>query len=100
MKKYFHILILLSVSSLSKAQSNSAPYIQILGIAQDAGYPQLGCQEKCCAPVLENDSLKKFVVSLALVDPTTKKWWLFEATPDIKYQLEYFKKLSGSERDH
>lgn len=71
-------------------------YIQILGITQDGGYPHAGCVKPCCAPVWENDSLRKFVVSFALVDADVKKWWLFEATPDIKYQLYYFRKLTGA----
>ena len=38
--------------------------------------------------------MRRYVVSLALVDPASKKWWLFEATPDIKYQLHYFQTLT------
>jgi pyrroloquinoline quinone biosynthesis protein B len=34
------------------------------------------------------------VVCLALVDSLNKKWWLFEATPDIKEQLHYFQTLT------
>ena len=34
------------------------------------------------------------MVSLALVDPSSKKWWLFEATPDIKEQLHYFQSVT------
>lgn len=97
MKNIIFIALFLFTLCFCKAQISSAAYIQVLGIAQDAGYPQMGCKESCCAKALEIDSLKKFVVSLALVDPQTKKWWLFEATPDIKYQLEYFKKLSKGE---
>lgn len=41
-----------------------------------------------------NDSMKRWVVCLALVDPATKKWWLFEATPDIKEQLHFFQTLT------
>ena len=96
-KKAFPILILFFAFYFVEAQTNSSPYIQILGIAQDAGYPQMGCTQKCCIMALENDSLKKSVVSLALIDPTAKKWWLFEATPDIKQQLQYFKKLTKGE---
>jgi pyrroloquinoline quinone biosynthesis protein B len=33
-------------------------------------------------------------VSLALVDPEHKQWWLFEATPDIKEQLQYFRSVT------
>ncbi len=57
----------------------------------------MGCEKECCNKAWKNDSLKKFVVSLALVDPQTKHWWLFEATPDIKEQLQYFKTLTKGE---
>lgn len=73
------------------------PYVLVLGIAQDGGYPHLGCEKDCCNKAWKNDSLKRFVVSLALVDPASKKWWLFEATPDIKEQLRYFKTLTKGE---
>ena len=67
-----------------------------LGVAQDAGYPQMGCSKECCKKLLANSSLKKFVTSLALIDPVAKKWWLFEATPDIKEQLQLFRKMTDS----
>lgn len=73
------------------------PYVIVLGIAQDAGYPQMGCEKECCNKACKNDSLKRFVVSLALVDPVSKKWWLFEATPDIREQLQLFKTLTKGE---
>jgi pyrroloquinoline quinone biosynthesis protein B len=79
---------------------NSQTYVQVLGVAQDGGYPHLGCQAKCCEMAWENDSLKRFVVSLALVDPSTKSWWLFEATPDIKEQLHYFRTLTEGEYNY
>lgn len=34
--------------------------------------------------------LRRNVSSLALVDPVQKKWWLFDATPDIRQQLHDF----------
>ena len=72
------------------------PFIAVLGIAQDAGYPQVGCTRECCAKAWTDPSLRKFVTSLALVDPLNKKWWLLEATPDIKEQLHLFRGLTGS----
>ncbi len=62
----------------------------VLGTAQDGGYPQIGCNKSCCALTYERDTLKQFVVSLALADFENKKWWLFEATPDIREQLRLF----------
>jgi len=64
--------------------------MMVLGTAQDGGYPQMGCSRTCCSQAHEHDSLKQFVVSLALVDFESKAWWLFEATPDIKEQLHLF----------
>jgi len=54
-------------------KKESKQYITVLGIAQDAGYPQIGCQKKCCANFY-NGTYKK-------------QKWLFEATPDIATQL-------------
>lgn len=73
------------------------PYLQILGVAQDGGYPHMGCEKSCCAPAWQDPTRQQYVVSLALVDPATKQWWLFEATPDIKEQLhELHKSTNGS----
>lgn len=83
------IFILLTIPFASTAQ----PYILILGTAQDGGYPHIGCKRTCCSLAWENNN-KINVVSLALVDPENKKWWLFEATPDIKEQLQLFKTLT------
>lgn len=58
----------------------------ILGTAQDAGAPQLGCKKKCCQKRWLNGS-KEAVVSLGLVDAQTQHHFLFEATPDISNQL-------------
>ena len=77
-----------------------SPYVLVLGVAQDGGYPHLGCEKECCNKAWKNDSLKRFVVSLALVDPASKNWWLFEATPDIKEQLQYFKTLTKGEYNY
>lgn len=64
-----------------------SPYIVILGIAQDAGYPQAGCYQTHCMRAWKNPSLRRYATSIALVDPSSRKKWLFEATPDIKDQL-------------
>lgn len=62
-------------------------YITVLGIAQDAGYPQIGCKKQCCKKYYNGISKKKHVVSLGLVDKEKQQKWLFEATPDIAAQL-------------
>ena len=54
----------------------------------------MGCEKTCCSPAWKNTTNRRFVVSMALVDPSSKKWWLFEATPDIREQLHYFNSLT------
>ena len=68
--------------------ANARPFIMVLGIAQDAGYPQMGCDKECCKKVINNQSDSKLVASLALVDSLNNKFWLFDATPDIAEQVQ------------
>lgn len=84
------LLIVIQLSAFAFEEPKSA-YIIVLGIAQDGGYPHMGCEKECCTKAWKNPALRRNVVSLALVDPISKKWWLFEATPDIKQQLQNFK---------
>jgi pyrroloquinoline quinone biosynthesis protein B len=60
-------------------------YLTVLGIAQDGGYPQMGCTKSCCMAIKQGKEAKKQVVSLGLISGS--KFWLFEATPDIVEQL-------------
>ena len=76
------------------SQQELIPEIILLGIAQDGGYPHIGCERICCNLTLDNDTTRKWVVSIAAIDPVVKKWWLFEATPDMTEQLQLFKELT------
>ena len=29
-------------------ERSKSPFVMVLGIAQDAGYPQINCKKKCC----------------------------------------------------
>ncbi|MBK6990927.1 MAG: pyrroloquinoline quinone biosynthesis protein PqqB [Chitinophagaceae bacterium] len=62
-------------------------FLVVLGTAQDAGFPQIGCTNEYCAAYWDGIEEKKHVTSLALVDRITNQDWLFEATPDITAQL-------------
>jgi len=62
-------------------------YLVVLGIAQDAGYPQAGCRRACCAPAWADPALRRHAASAALVDPATGRRWLIDATPDFRAQL-------------
>lgn len=67
--------------------------VRVLGVAQDGGFPHIGCQAKC-QEIYLNPEMKRFVVSLAVIDETNQQWYLFEATPDFKEQLQYFQELT------
>jgi pyrroloquinoline quinone biosynthesis protein B len=88
MKKYFYIaFIVLASCSQRHTEQTSKQFIVVLGVAQDAGYPQLGCSKECCKAVFDGKEIKKRVVSFALVNNTDSTFHLFEATPDITAQL-------------
>ncbi|KYG72451.1 MBL fold metallo-hydrolase [Roseivirga echinicomitans] len=70
-----------------------APFLVVLGVAQDAGYPQAG-QKQEWELIKEKSARPKNAVALGLVDPTTKQRWLFEATPDFKLQLQMLDDVS------
>jgi pyrroloquinoline quinone biosynthesis protein B len=62
-------------------------YIQVLGIAQDAGYPQANCYQPHCIRAWEDPELRRLTSSIAVVNAGSKNKYLFDATPDIREQL-------------
>ncbi|GAB2626035.1 pyrroloquinoline quinone biosynthesis protein PqqB [Emticicia sediminis] len=81
--KHFLFLIFLIFSKVVAQK----PYVQVLGVAQDGGFPQANCQKECCKAVFEQKNERKFVSCIAVVDPISKQNWLFDATPDFTQQL-------------
>ncbi|OEK07207.1 pyrroloquinoline quinone biosynthesis protein PqqB [Roseivirga misakiensis] len=72
------------------------PFLIVLGVAQDAGYPQAG-QQKEWQLIKEGKAKKAYAVSLGLIDPKTKQRWLIEATPDFKEQLQLMDQISTTD---
>ena len=68
----------------------------MLGIAQDGGYPQAGCQRPCCAAAWENVGQRRSVAALGIVDPATGEGWLIDATPDFPGQLAALQQAGGA----
>lgn len=75
---------------------HSEPYIYVLGTAQDAGYPQAGCEKECCQRVYKDPTKGRMVSSIALIDPVSKEQWIFDATPDFREQLKLLNDHVGS----
>ena len=69
----------------------------LLGVTQDAGYPQIACQKECCKDVWKDLSLRKYPVSMAITDKNNGKWYLIDATPDMKYQINLFHQITNNE---
>ena len=78
------------VDKQPNSQSKSA-FILILGIAQDAGYPQANCEKEQCKKYWQGEEHPRYVSSIALVDPSRQSAWLLDATPDFKHQLQMLK---------
>jgi len=81
----YAILFLFFLPTLAGAESGI--YIQVLGIAQDAGYPQANCYQPHCIRAWENPALRRLTSSIAVVNAGSKNKYLFDATPDIREQL-------------
>jgi pyrroloquinoline quinone biosynthesis protein B len=64
-----------------------APYLTVLGVAQDGGSPHPGCEKDCCRRLWGAPDEWRRVVCLGLVDPGSGQRWLVEATPDLPSQL-------------
>lgn len=71
------------------------PFLYVLGIAQDAGFPQAG-QVKAWEQIESGQKQIKFATALALVDPVSKERYLFDATPDFKRQLALLDQISSA----
>ena len=64
------------------------PYAIVLGIAQDGGYPQAGCERPDCVAAWNDPKLRRHVASLGIVDESTNERWMIDATPDFPEQLQ------------
>lgn len=65
--------------------------LMVLGIAQDAGYPQINCEKECCNAYWRGERKAELVTSLGLIDRADKKAFLVEASPDIVRQWQNLK---------
>jgi len=90
---YSFLRLFLGLTVFSSFGQN--PYILVLGIAQDGGYPQVGCNQNCCEQYRLGNEIRKLVSCIAIVDPVNKKSWMIDATPDFPQQYYNLMKKSG-----
>jgi pyrroloquinoline quinone biosynthesis protein B len=63
------------------------PYLYVLGITQDAGYPQAGCYRPHCMPGWKDRGQRLTASSVALINPASATKHVFDATPHLPDQL-------------
>jgi len=85
------VLNLVTFLIISISVNSQSEYIYILGNTQDAGVPHIGCQHPFCEDSF-NVYQEHYTTSIAVVNSDLKKYILFEATPDITFQLNNLKK--------
>ncbi|MEM9704917.1 MAG: hypothetical protein AAF850_02440, partial [Pseudomonadota bacterium] len=88
MTRLLFILIILWFGALQTVSAAECTVeLLVLGVAQDGGKPQLGNPND---PAWSNPTLKRYATSVALLDKrsTPVKRWLFDATPDIREQMQ------------
>ncbi len=94
MKKNLTIILSILLFGITIfAQKN--PYILVLGIGQDAGVPQMGCNSPFCQNAWKNNKLRQMVSSIALVNPQNNERWIFDATPDLPEQFQLLKTITN-----
>ena len=91
MKRYVRIFLLVALVGVSgeapALKPATTPYTILLGLAQDGGYPQAGCNRPDCEAAWTDQRLRRRVASLGIADPTSNQRWMIDATPDFPEQL-------------
>lgn len=77
----------IALSTLTTATGQPPPYIFVLGVGQDASFPQAGCYEPRCLLAWEDTSLRQEPTAIAVIDGASESSYLFEATPEFRDQL-------------
>ena len=90
-------LLLAGGADLLRA-ATPGPYVVVLGIAQDGGYPHAGCNRSCCQDAFANPARGRHVASLAIVDPESGERWIIDCTPDFRFQLKNLGRLQPARK--
>lgn len=78
--------------------ADSSPYLVVLGVAQDAGYPQAGCRKGCCERAWNDPAMRRHAACVAIVDPISGQRWLIECTPDFPEQLHQLDAIAAPKK--
>ncbi len=72
--------------------------VQVLGTAQDGGIPHIGCYCPNCLRAREDARFSRLISSLGLIDLKEKKYFILDATPDIRLQSDAVQDRLGTEK--
>lgn len=86
-----------TVANCKVSTESPDPYVVVLGVAQDAGFPQAGCNKDCCKAAWADKSLRKNVSCLAIVDPESGERWMLDCTPSFPDQLKLLDSVIAKE---
>ena len=90
---FFYITSLLLWGA--SAQVNNGVKLYVLGTAQDAGAPQIGCQKICCSLLREKGETKA-VVAMGIIDSKNNRHYLIEASPNLTQQFDTLSDLADA----
>ena len=79
---HHQLLLLICFAWASGSSADESPQLMVLGVAQDAGYPQIDCFEPRCIPLWESALMQSGASSLALVTADSRVL-LFDAAPEL-----------------
>ncbi|MEO1998984.1 MAG: MBL fold metallo-hydrolase [Planctomycetaceae bacterium] len=80
----------------SPTSSADNPFVVVLGVAQDGGVPQPGCECMHCRAAWDDARLRRHPACLGIVDPLTREYWMFDCTPSFGWQLRELRKAAAS----
>lgn len=75
------------IRALAQPATDADWELVVLGIAQDAGIPHLGCRQALCTAIRAGTRRAERVSSLGLRDRRSGLAYLFDATPDLPAQV-------------
>ncbi len=82
----------------AKRPDQTGALVLVLGTAQDGGIPHIGCYCPNCLRARKDARFSRLISSLALIDLEEKKYFILDATPDIRMQSDAVRDRLGIEK--
>jgi pyrroloquinoline quinone biosynthesis protein B len=76
--------------------NNDSCVVTVLGTAQDAGVPQLGCNCKTCKKAMNNIALRRLVTSIGIINPLSGNCYIIDSTMNFPEQYGWFRKYKST----